>query len=135
MTSRRAFLTGLLALPVLGPLARPAKAEPYVTQVMTVDQMRANGGLIVDIRTPEEWAESGVIEGARLVTFEGPDSFLAALGPDLASGRDLILVCRSGRRTAAAAEALASVLPNRIISVDGGMNAVIGGGYSPIPAP
>jgi rhodanese-related sulfurtransferase len=47
----------------------------------------------------------------------------------------LILVCRSGRRTAAAADALAGVIPNRIISVDGGMIAVVQGGYSPVPAP
>jgi hypothetical protein len=30
---------------------------------------------------------------------------------------------------------LAGVIPNRIISVDGGMIAVVQGGYSPVPAP
>ena len=94
MTSRRLLLIGLALLPFAGV----ARAETFATQAMTVADMQANGGLIVDIRTPEEWAESGVIEGARLVTFDGAESFLAALGPDLASGRDLILVCRSGRR-------------------------------------
>jgi rhodanese-related sulfurtransferase len=117
------------------PFAGVARAETFAIQAMTVADMQANGGLIVDIRTPKEWVESGVIEGARLVTFDGAESFLAALGPDLASGRDLILVCRSGRRTAVAADALAGVIPNRIISVDGGMIAVVQGGYSPVPAP
>ena len=131
MTSRRLLLISLALLPFAGV----ARAETFATQAMTVADMQANGGLIVDIRTPEEWAESGVIEGARLVTFDGAESFLAALGPDLASGRDLILVCRSGRRMAAAADALAGVIANRIISVDGGMIAVVQGGYSPVPAP
>ena len=92
-------------------------------------RLRAAGAQFYDAPAPEGR------EGARLVTFDGAESFLAALGPDLASGRDLILVCRSGRRTAAAADALAGVIPNRIISVDGGMIAVVQGGYSPVPAP
>jgi phage shock protein E len=139
MTTRRRMIFGLALLPVAGlavmPLSHRAQAETIVTQAMTVDQMRANGGLIVDIRRPEEWAETGVIDGARLVTFDGAERFLAELGPEIASGRDLILVCRSGRRTAAAAEALAGRIPNRIISVDGGMISVVNGGYSPVPAP
>ena len=60
MTSRRLLLIGLALL----PFARVARAETFATQAMTVADMQANGGLIVDIRTPEEWAESGVIEGA-----------------------------------------------------------------------
>ncbi|GKY86995.1 rhodanese-like domain-containing protein [Sinisalibacter aestuarii] len=96
---------------------------------MTVDEMRATGGLIVDIRTAPEWSQTGVIEGAELVTFTDPASFLAKVGPQLADGRDLILVCRSGNRTSAAARALQGMIPNRIVSVDGGMSKVIASGY------
>jgi rhodanese-related sulfurtransferase len=88
--------------------------------------------LIVDIRAPEEWAQTGVIEGAKLVTFTDPDSFLAAVGGDLADGRDLVLICHSGRRSGLAAEALAGRVPNRIISAQGGMAAVIGAGYQTV---
>lgn len=99
---------------------------------MTVDEMKATGGLIVDIRTPPEWADTGVIEGAELVTFKDPASFLAQIGPQIADGRDLILVCRSGNRTSAAARAIEGKIPNRIISVDGGMSRVIGTGYQTV---
>ena len=124
----RVLVVAALALPALPVLA----GEVTVTQ-MTVDEMKADGALIVDIRTPEEWAETGVIEGAKLVTFTDPESFLAAVGPDLADGRDLVLVCRSGRRSGAAAEALQSLIPNRIISQDGGMSVLIGEGYQAVP--
>lgn len=100
---------------------------------MTVEEMRATGGLIVDIRTPPEWVETGVIDGARLVTFNDPASFLARVGPEIADGRDLVLICRSGNRTSAAARALEGKIPNRIVSVDGGMRKVIGDGYKTVP--
>lgn len=63
--TRRVLLLTLALLPFAGVV----RAEHFEAQAMTVDEMRANGGLIVDIRTPEEWAEEGVIAGARLVTF------------------------------------------------------------------
>lgn len=104
----------------------------YEQTFMTVDEMRATGGLIVDIRTAPEWVETGVIEGATLETFRDPASFLAQVGPEIADGRDLILICRSGNRTGAAARALAGTIPNRIVSIDGGMRKVISGGYRPV---
>jgi len=121
----------ILALGFL-PLATMARADGYEIKPLSVAEMQASGGVIVDIRTPEEWAETGVIEGARLVTFEGAQSFIATLGPDLADGRDLILVCRSGRRSGAAAEALQTMISNRIISVDGGMSRIMDEGYQTV---
>ncbi|MEY5038486.1 MAG: hypothetical protein RL472_1592, partial [Pseudomonadota bacterium] len=121
MITRRAIVVALALLPFSGM----ARAEGFEVKPLAVSEMQAEGGVIVDIRTPEEWAETGVIDGARLVTFTGAQSFIAAVGPDLADGRDLILICRSGRRSAAAAEALQTMIPNRIISVEGGMGRII----------
>lgn len=129
MLTRRFLIASLALL----PLVAVAQAGGYEAQPLSVAEMQAGGGLIVDIRTPEEWAETGVIAGARLVTFEGAQGFIAAVGPDLADGRDLILVCRSGRRSAAAAEALQTMIPNRIISVEGGMGRLIDAGYRTVP--
>lgn len=108
-------------------------AAGYEHGYLTVEQMKETGGLIVDIRTAPEWRETGVIDGAELVTFKDPASFLAQIGPEIADGRDLILICRSGNRTNAAARALAGRIPNRIVSVDGGMRRVISGGYQTVP--
>ena len=66
----------------------------YEHKIMSVDEMRASGALIVDIRTQPEWYQSGVIEGARLITFQDPNAFVAENGPDIADGRDVVLVCR-----------------------------------------
>ena len=109
-----------------------ARAEGFEIKPLAVSEMQAEGGVIVDIRTPEEWAETGVIDGAKLVTFDNAQSFIAALGPDLADGRNLILICRSGRRSAAAAEALQTMIPNHIISIDGGMGRIIDEGYQTV---
>ncbi len=101
-------------------------------RAMSVDEMKADGGLIVDIRTPPEWAETGVIDGAALLTFNDPQSFLAQVKPALADGRDLILICHSGNRSSRAAQALEGLIPNKIISVDGGMSRVIASGYQTV---
>lgn len=128
MITRCAIVAALALL----PLAGMARAEGFEIKPLTVSEMQADGGVIVDIRTPEEWAETGVIDGAMLVTFDSAQSFVAALGPDLADGRNLILICRSGRRSAAAAEALQTMIPNHIISIDGGMGRIIDEGYQTV---
>lgn len=120
---------GVAGLTAAGGLPGFGSGGAYEVKFMTPDQMQADKALVVDVRTPPEWQESGVIEGAKLVTFTDPDSFLAQIKGDLAPGQDLILVCHSGRRSAAAAGALASRIPNHIISIDGGMAAEIANGY------
>ncbi|MCB1338687.1 MAG: rhodanese-like domain-containing protein [Maritimibacter sp.] len=136
MTKRQLLGLGLAGLVVAGgagyALTSGGQAG-FEQTFLTVDEMKATGGLIVDIRTPPEWVETGVIEGATLLTFDDPNRFLAEVGPKIADGRGLILVCRSGNRTAAAAKALAGRIPNRIVSIDGGMKKVIAAGYSPVP--
>ena len=85
--------------------SRMAAPKGYEKLAMSVDEMKATGALIVDIRTPQEWKDTGVIAGAKLVTFGDADGFLKAVGKDLTDGRPLILVCRSGNRSSSAAAA------------------------------
>lgn len=135
MLNRRGFMMagiGALALAGIAVATTGPGPEGYEHLAMSVEDMRASGALVVDIRTPPEWAETGVIDGAVLETFAGVDSFLARVGPEIADGRDLVLICRSGNRTRAAAEALAGRIPNRIISVEGGMRQVLAAGYQPV---
>ena len=109
-----------------------AQAQNFDHKFMTVEEMKASGGLIVDIRTPPEWYQSGVIEGARLVPFQDPQSFIAEIKDEIADGRDLLLVCRSGNRTAIAGQYLMKMIPNKIVSIAGGMIQVVGAGYQPV---
>ncbi|WP_155999212.1 FKBP-type peptidyl-prolyl cis-trans isomerase [Thioalkalivibrio sp. ALJ16] len=69
------------------------------------------GATIVDIRRPDEWAETGVIEGShRITAFDENGDLNPEFGQkftDLVQpGDEVILICRVGNRTAALARAL-----------------------------
>lgn len=104
----------------------------YEKRAMTVAEMKAQNALIVDIRGADEWRDTGVIEGAKLVTFKDADGFLKAIGKELTPGRPLVLVCRSGNRSSAAAAALVGKVANPIISANGGMSGLIAAGYQTV---
>jgi rhodanese-related sulfurtransferase len=59
------------------------------------------GKILVDIRQPEEWRTTGVIEGSHLLTFTNEDvgGWLEALAEVARPEDDLVLVCRTGHRT------------------------------------
>lgn len=99
---------------------------------VSVAELTTGDALVVDIRRPEEWTETGVVEGSLLFTYTAPERFLGQLGPELADGRDLVLICRSGNRTQDAADELATLIPNRIISVEGGIRRIISEGYQTV---
>lgn len=77
---------------------------------LTPDQlqaMQAQGALVVDVRTPEEWEQSGLIPGSKGLTYfdanggYDKEAWLKRLKPLLDSpGQPVILVCRSGHRSA-----------------------------------
>ena len=109
------------------------QVEGFEHKVMSVDEMKTSGALVVDIRTPPEWYQTGVIEGAKLVTFQDPQTFVAQIKDDIADGRDVVLVCRSGSRTQAAGMYLAQMIDNKVISAAGGMIEIVGRqGYQPV---
>lgn len=69
--------------------------------------MQTQGALVVDVRTPEEWDKSGLIPGSKGLTYfdangaYDKDAWLKRLKPLLtASDQPVILVCRSGHRSA-----------------------------------
>lgn len=87
-----------------------------------VQKLEAQGALVVDIRTPEEWKATGIVPGSKTVTFydreghydlSGFNRTLRGLAPD--SKTPVILVCRSGHRSGEAGKLLAAVWPDRKI--------------------
>jgi phage shock protein E len=62
----------------------------------------ARGALLVDVRTPSEFAE-GHIDGAINIPIQELKQRLEELGD---RGRPIVLCCRSGRRSAMAAQCL-----------------------------
>ena len=108
-----AWLTPLLAAGALGIWligssdpddAAPASGLP--AQLNNADLRRAidQGVMVIDIRRPEEWRETGVIEGSYLMTAfdqqgrltrDFPTLFTETVDPE----QPIVLICRTGNRT------------------------------------
>ena len=120
------FLTGLLSL-VIGVLASPAGAADGLIAADEAFAAAQRGKLlIIDVRTPAEWRESGIPQGAKTAEFGAPD-FIArvmdAVGPDKA--RPVAVICRSGNRSTRAKDALAAAGFTNVLNIKEGMS---GGG-------
>ncbi|AHE99430.1 FKBP-type peptidyl-prolyl cis-trans isomerase [Thioalkalivibrio paradoxus] len=77
--------------------------------------MIARGVKVVDIRRPEEWRQTGVVEGSHLLTaFDGfgrlESEFISEFQKLVAKDEPVALICRTGSRTAVLAHALAEQL-------------------------
>lgn len=131
------WVGGAAILAVLGVAFARRGAVPSNVRLEAVSGADLVGDpdtVLVDIRTPEEWQQSGVIEGALLITYTDPESFLQAVRPHLKPDQTLALVCRSGNRTSRAARQIAGMIDNPVLDVQGGMIRVVRGGYAPVAA-
>lgn len=59
---------------------------------------------VYDIRRPEEWHETGVIKGSKLLTYidangQVQDSFMHRFTAEVGNSDPVILICRTGSRT------------------------------------
>ncbi len=69
-------------------------------------QARIDQGIkLIDIRRPEEWAETGVVEGSiKLTAFDNQGRFLRSfvdgLEEHVEADEEVLLICRTGNRTA-----------------------------------
>ena len=78
--------------------------------------------LLVDIRSREEWSETGVATTARLISMHEP-GFLEALNAAVESNRDraIALICATGSRSALLQGQLARGGFSRVFDVPAGM--------------
>ncbi|MCK5166474.1 MAG: FKBP-type peptidyl-prolyl cis-trans isomerase [Rhodospirillaceae bacterium] len=95
------------------------------------DELKAllnKGVTIVDIRTAKEWAETGIIKGSKLITsFDESgrpvQTFPESFGKVAGKNDEVILICRSGNRTATIAAYLADrVGYKNVYNVTDGIN-------------
>jgi rhodanese-related sulfurtransferase len=80
---------------------------------------------IVDVREPEEWAETGVPEGAALIPL-GDLEAQAAGG--LQSDKPVYVICRSGNRSQTGSDILVGLGFSEVYNVDGGITAWLDAG-------
>jgi rhodanese-related sulfurtransferase len=78
--------------------------------------------MLIDVREPSEWAQTGVPAGAQRISISRPDfidAVLQAVSGD--RSRPVALICRSGSRSVRAAEKLAAAGFTRVTNVGDGM--------------
>jgi len=103
-------IAALLLATALPALAESAVASsqaspsvnPGVVDGVTARALVASGAKVVDVRTPQEFA-SGHVPGAINIPYEEIGKRAAEIGP---ASTPVVLYCRSGRRSAIAAETL-----------------------------
>jgi len=123
----------VVSLLAAGLLITPVAAQQVYTAQPSAQQLQDAPVLLIDIRQPHEWVETGVLPNAILLPFNDPASFLKALQPHLQEGQPVALICRTGNRTARAAQMIAPELDVPIIDVAGGIFRLLGAGYTPAP--
>ncbi len=105
-----------------------AQVEATVVDV-TVNQFKdlliEQGGTVLDVRTPEEWAE-GTISKAEKINFYD-DNFATNI-ERLNKEEPVFVYCKSGGRSANAAETLKEKGFSKIYNLDGGITAWIDAG-------
>ncbi|MCF6201939.1 MAG: rhodanese-like domain-containing protein [Hydrogenimonas sp.] len=74
--------------------------------INTFEKLKKQGVPIIDIRTPQEWRETGIIDGSHTIMFFDPSgrydlrSFLSRLSKlGIEKDTPFVLVCRSASRT------------------------------------
>ena len=131
----------LLALALLAFASLAARAEMINIDSAELARLSARGVALIDIRTAGEWKESGIIAGSRLITFydeqgrSNPPQWLDQVKAVTKPGQPVVLVCRSGRRSDAAAKFLSSQpgYPT-VYNVTRGLNGWAGEGRAVVPA-
>jgi rhodanese-related sulfurtransferase len=87
---------------------------------------------IIDIRTPGEWRETGLLKGAIPITFfdeQGNydvDAFLKKLNTHIKPGEEFALICRTGNRTGMVSNYLGTKMGYHVINLKGGILYAIG---------
>lgn len=103
--------------------AAASAALPAEVDVTTAASMQQAGAFMLDVREPDEWA-AGHIEGATLI----PLGELAARAAEVPADQQVVVVCRSGNRSAQGRDILLGAGLPAVTSMAGGMNEWAGAG-------
>ena len=104
--------------------ALPARAEPDLSAPEAYAAARDGKLRLIDIRTPQEWRQTGVAPGAGRVDFyRGPDALLQSILQLTGGDRNapIALICRTGNRTTQAQKFLQGQGFTQVYNVKEGM--------------
>ncbi len=135
------MLEKLFALSLLSLFTTLASAEIINIDNAELARLAASGVPIIDIRTEGEWKSSGVIAGSKLITFfdasgrSDKPQWLAKAAAYAGPDKPVILICRSGNRTQAAAQFLSGPAGYKTVyNVSKGISGWVGEGRPLVPA-
>ncbi len=113
----------LLSIGSISLADKPAVIAPV--KIEEAEKQLADGAQLLDVRTKEEWAE-GHLKGATLVTVT-EDGFIDKAKAALDPKKAVVVYCRSGGRSAMAAEQLRAA-GYTVYDLAGGITAWIAAG-------
>ena len=114
-------------------------AMAELNQVWATPQFVEKKMKIIDIRTPAEWRETGIVEGSYTIMFFDEkgnfnlEIFLKQLDMVVKKDEPFALICRVGSRTGMVSEFLSERLGYKVTNLKGGIMKMIYEGYKTVP--
>jgi rhodanese-related sulfurtransferase len=105
-------------------------ALPAEVSVAEARQMQQDGAFVLDVRQPEEWSAEH-IEGATLI----PLGELSGRLAEVPNNQPIVVVCRSGNRSAQGRDLLLSAGYGQVTSMAGGMKSWVANGLPVVTGP
>ena len=106
------------------------QAELEHITVQQLSTLMEQGVTVIDIRTPEEWQQTGIVEGSHLIMFfdqKGKphiEEWMQQTDDLINPEQAVILICRSGNRTTSVGNFLSKQLGfKQVYSVKGGITS------------
>ena len=124
---------------LLGLLIFAASLYAEVQHIAATPEFLTRGITVIDIRTPGEWRQTGIVKGAKTIMFfddrggYNVDKFLAELNKVVKKDEPFALICHTGSRTAMVSDFLDKELGYKVINLTGGMVKLTKEGYKPVP--
>lgn len=133
MKARYLPLTAPLLVLALLVSAPAAASEGVVTAPEALAASKAGKSVLIDVRSPAEWRQTGIPKGARAITIHqrgGISAFVAKVRAALKDRKDtpIMLICAAGGRSSRARAALMTAGFTNVKDVSEGM---MGRGGSP----
>lgn len=92
----------------------------------TIDELKSMDMLLIDIREPHEWLETGIVEGSIPLTISS--TFVQELEA-IKDGRPIALICRTANRSHQLARHLSRYFNEPVYDINGGILKYIRSGY------
>lgn len=124
---------------LIGVLMMTAALMAELQQVWVTPQFADKEIKIIDIRTPAEWRETGIVKGSYTIMFFDErgnfnvETFLKQLDKVVKKDEPFALICRVGSRTGMVSEFLSQRLDYKVTNLKGGIMKMIHEGYKTVP--